>query len=249
MREYIKVNQDNIDKEHICCALSGKEANVKKVWMKQQYPYGYTFIKLNERAKVFVDFVPAEYAFSPIEAENMLFIYCLWVSGKYAKQGHASALLTLVEEEAMKLGKDGLVIVSSSKKKPFLSDYKFLMKKGFVIADEGYDDYILLYKPLHENAKVPKFCETVKQNKQSDSGLTLYYSNQCVFSEKYTKAVYEKAISNHWDMSIHKIENREEICKQGIISPLYSLFYQGKFITNEIMSVAKFEKLMEKLQE
>lgn len=27
---YLKINKDNIDREHICCAMSGKQSLVKK---------------------------------------------------------------------------------------------------------------------------------------------------------------------------------------------------------------------------
>ena len=31
---YIRITKDNIDKEHICCAMSGKQSDLKKEWMK-----------------------------------------------------------------------------------------------------------------------------------------------------------------------------------------------------------------------
>lgn len=249
MSEYIKVDESNIDKEHICCALSGNEANVKKGWMKEQYKHGYTFIKLNERAKVFIDYVASEYAFSPIKAKNMMFVYCLWVSGKYANQGHASKLLAMAEKDAIARGKDGMIFVSSKKKKSYLSDCKFLMKKGYDIVDEGYDDYHLMFKAFNKNVEKPCFLESVKHENENKDGLVLYYSNQCVFSEKYAKSIYDKAMVKGWDMKLIKLNNREDVCENGVISTSYSIFFDGRFVTNEIMSVAKFEKEMIKFYE
>lgn len=249
MSEYIRVDETNIDKEHICCALSGNEANVKKVWMKQQFEHGYTFIKLNERGKVFIDYVPSEYAFSPIKADNMMFVYCLWVSGKFAKQGHASKLLEMAEEDAIARGKDGMIFMSSKKKKSFLSDSKFLMKKGYEIVDEGYGDYVLMCKVFNENVVNPCFLESVKHEKDNEDGLILYYSNQCVFSEKYAKSMYDKAMEKGWEVKLIKLGNREDICEHGVISTSFSIFYNGRFVTNEIMTVVKFEKELSKLYE
>ena len=31
---YIRITEENIDKEHICCAMSGKQSAVKKEWLK-----------------------------------------------------------------------------------------------------------------------------------------------------------------------------------------------------------------------
>ena len=32
--DYIRVTRENIDKEHICCAMSGKQSLAKKEWLK-----------------------------------------------------------------------------------------------------------------------------------------------------------------------------------------------------------------------
>ena len=34
---YIRITKENIDKEHICCAMSGKNSIVKKEWLKQRF--------------------------------------------------------------------------------------------------------------------------------------------------------------------------------------------------------------------
>ena len=34
---YIRITKDNIDKEHICCAMSGKQSIMKKEWMKKRF--------------------------------------------------------------------------------------------------------------------------------------------------------------------------------------------------------------------
>ena len=34
---YIRITKENIDKEHICCAMSGKQSIVKKEWLKQSF--------------------------------------------------------------------------------------------------------------------------------------------------------------------------------------------------------------------
>lgn len=32
--DYIRITDDNIEKEHICCAMSGKQGVIKKEWLK-----------------------------------------------------------------------------------------------------------------------------------------------------------------------------------------------------------------------
>ncbi|AXG71550.1 hypothetical protein KORDIASMS9_03807 [Kordia sp. SMS9] len=91
MSEFIQLNAQNISKEHICCAISDKKCadsyQAKKEWLQKEFHNGYVFRRLNERAKVFIEYGPAETAWIPITASNYLNINCFWVSGKYKKNG------------------------------------------------------------------------------------------------------------------------------------------------------------------
>lgn len=60
-------------------------------------------------------------------------------------------------------GKKGLVILSSEKKKPFLSEPKYLKQKGIKIADKAKPYYELLYYPFDESDEKPNFKENVKE--------------------------------------------------------------------------------------
>ena len=95
--KFITLTKENIDKEHICCAFSDKKYKdgyeAKKTWVKREFDNGYVFRKLDERAKVFIEYVPAEKAWMPVDAPNYLMINCFWVSGQYKGKGYAKALL------------------------------------------------------------------------------------------------------------------------------------------------------------
>ena len=55
----ISVDSSNIDREHICCAISDKKGETcvssKKAWMKSQFTNGLVFKRLDARGKVFID--------------------------------------------------------------------------------------------------------------------------------------------------------------------------------------------------
>ena len=67
---YIRITEENIDKEHICCAMSGKQSLVKKEWLKRRFPEGLVFYRSEERGKCFIEYIPAENPWVPIEAEK-----------------------------------------------------------------------------------------------------------------------------------------------------------------------------------
>lgn len=67
---YIRITKENIDKEHICCAMSGKQSVAKKEWLRQRFDDGLVFYRSEERGKCFIEYIPAENAWVPIEADG-----------------------------------------------------------------------------------------------------------------------------------------------------------------------------------
>ena len=70
---YIRITKENIDREHICCAMSGKQSLAKKEWMKQRFDEGLVFYRSEERGKCFIEYIPAENAWVPIDADGDLY--------------------------------------------------------------------------------------------------------------------------------------------------------------------------------
>lgn len=93
----ITLTHDSIDQEHICCAISDKRCragvSAKKEWLKQRLPEGLRFKRLNVRHKVFIEYLPAEHAWAPIDAPGYMFINCFWVAGSYKGKGYGTKLL------------------------------------------------------------------------------------------------------------------------------------------------------------
>ena len=82
--EYIRVTKENLEKEHICCAISNNkdiQVSSKKAWLADRFDEGLVFLKSVERGKCFIEYIPAECAWNPIEAPGYMYINCLWVSG------------------------------------------------------------------------------------------------------------------------------------------------------------------------
>ena len=51
---YIRITKENIDTEHICCAMSGKQSIAKKTWMKQRFDEGLVFYRSEGRKREFL---------------------------------------------------------------------------------------------------------------------------------------------------------------------------------------------------
>ncbi|MBC8059697.1 MAG: YoaP domain-containing protein [Clostridiaceae bacterium] len=245
----INVDNSNIDTEHICCAIADKKGehcvSSKKIWLKECYNDGLIFKKLDVRGKVFIEFIPGENAWCPIIAEKYMFINCFWVSGQFKGQGYANKLLEECISAAKLQGKKGLVILSSKKKMPFLSDPKYLKHKGFQVCDIAEPYFELLYLPFEIGLEKPRFKECCKKGVTDKKGMVLYYSNQCPHTEKYAPMITEIAKKRGIDFTLLKYKTKEQA--QNAPSPFttYSFFYEGEFVTNEILSDNKFIKFLD----
>ncbi|PKM95423.1 MAG: GNAT family N-acetyltransferase [Firmicutes bacterium HGW-Firmicutes-1] len=246
--DIISVNNDNVDTEHICCAITDKKGECcvssKKAWLKERYDDGLVFKKLNARGKVFIEYIPAENAWCPIIAENYMFINCFWVSGQFKGQGYANKLLEGCIDDARSKGKNGLVILSSKKKIPFLSDPKYLKYKGFEQCDSAEPYYELLYLPFELGNEKPRFKECCKKGVIDNQGMVLYYSNQCPHTEKYVKIIHDIAKQQDQSLKVLKLNTTSEAQSAPAPFTTYSLFYNGRFVTNEILSEKKFEQFL-----
>ena len=245
--ELIKLTHENMEKEHICCAISNNQdiqVQSKKNWLRERLDEGLVFLKGNVRGKCFIEYIPAEYAWAPVEAKGYMYIDCLWVSGQFKGHGYSNLLLDACIRDSKEKGKKGLVVLSSKKKTGFLSDPKYMSYKGFQTADTAEPYFVLMYLPFAEDARLPCFRDTVRGQIDMPEGFVLYYTNQCPFTAKYVPILEEMAKARNAAFRSIPIRTKEDA--QNAPSPFttFSLFYDGQLVTHEILSEKKFDKIL-----
>lgn len=246
--EYIRVTNENIEKEHICCAISNRndrQVTSKKDWLKERFADGLVFLKSKQRGKCFIEYIPAEHAWNPIVADGYMYIDCLWVAGSLKGHGYSTELLHACMLDSKSKGKKGLCILSAAKKKPFLSDPKFLRYKGFTMSDEADHGIQLWQLPFTEHAALPKFKECAKHPQIDEMGYVLYYTSQCPFNAKYVPII--EAIAKEKSVTFKSVHLQNKEDAQNAPTPIttYALFFDGCYITNEQMNEKRFLKLLE----
>ena len=244
--EYIRVTKDNLETEHICCAISNNrdvQVASKKAWLADRFEEDLVFLKSTERGKCFIEYIPAENAWNPIDAPGYMYIDCLWVSGAFKGHGYSSELLGACIDDSRAQGKKGLCILSAAKKKPFLADPKYLKHKGFAVCDEADNGIQLWVLPFSADAGLPRFRECARHPHADGAGYVLYYTSQCPFNAKYVPIVERTAREHGIPFRAVHIEDRE--AAQNAPTPIttYALFCDGQYVTNEQMNDAKLLKL------
>lgn len=243
---YVRLTKDNLDSEHICCAISSNtdpQVASKKAWLRERMSEGLVFLKAEERGKCFIEYMPAEYAWVPIDADGYLHINCFWVSGGFKGHGYANDLLGRCVKDAKEQGKWGITVISSPKKQPFLSDPKYLAYKGFITADKAEPFFTLMYLPIVDDAPRPCFRSQVKSPQIEERGFVLYWTAGCPYTAKYVPLIEKTAALLGVPFKSVKLDNLEKVKNAPAAWTNYALFYEGKFITNEILSEKKFEQI------
>ncbi|WP_421617705.1 GNAT family N-acetyltransferase [Brevibacillus sp. TJ4] len=243
----IHITKQNIETEHICCALGAKQyehaVHEKKKWLTARMEEGLVFQRLDERAKVFIEYIPAEMAWVPLHAPNYMYINCLWVSGKYKENGYARQLLHACKEDAANRGMDGIVHIVGNKKYPYLSDRQFFAHMGFEVVDEAPPYFQLVAWKWNERAAQPSFRKLTKAA-HAEEGITIYYTAQCPFAVGVLDELRKIAENRQVPFQAHRITTKEEAQSGPLIWTTFGLFYNGEFITHEIVSPNKLDKLL-----
>ncbi len=249
---YKTLTKYNIDSEHICCAFSDKKCSesyeLKKQWLKREFDNGYVFRRLDERAKVFIEYGPAEKAWIPVTALNFLIVNCFWVSGKYKGNGHGKALLQHAIDEAMEKRRVGLVTVVGTKKYNFMSDTKWLMGQGFEICETTPAGFALLVKYLRSTETPPAFNESAKTGECPEkNGYAAYYSNRCPYSAYHVEnTLMETVKKRDLVLTTVKLDTMDKARSAPSPATIFSLFKDGKFVTTDISVCldSRFDKIV-----
>ena len=180
----------------------------------------------------------------PVHAPGYMLINCFWVAGSFKSKGNGKKLL----QECINDSKDknGIIVLSSKKKRPFLADKRFFIKQGFKVCDTADPYFELLLLTFKQDAPLPAFFNSARSAScQNSEGLTVYYTNACPYTDYYVNTEL-RILSEEAGipLTIKHIENHTQVQELGVPFSIYSVFYRGKFITHEILSRKKFEKLI-----
>ena len=246
MNEYINLDEKNIDKEHICCAIGDPKhqdgVDAKKEWIKSKLKDGHVFRKLNARGKIFIEYEPVETAWVPVIGKNYEYIYCLWVAGSFKGKGIGKELLEYAIEDSKEKKKSGICTLVAKKKKPFLGEKNFFLHYGFKVVD-SINDYELLALSF-DDKDIPKFSDSARKMEIDSNDFTIYYSNECPYVEYEVKELSDYAKDKKFKLNFIKIDSLDKAKNAPCVINNWANFYKGKFISNTILNANALEKLI-----
>jgi hypothetical protein len=107
---------------------------------------------------------------------------------------------------------------------------------------------LLEVKKINPNANNPKLKDAVKSGECADKdGIVVYFSNRCPFSEYHVNtSLKETAEKRNLPLKVIKLDTLEKAQTSPTPATIFSLFYNGKFITTDLSVCmdSRFDKIV-----
>jgi GNAT superfamily N-acetyltransferase len=224
--EIIDVNLKNLDQIGLFCHQSKKklEGYQSKIeWIKERFSEGlkYKILKVEERNKFayrgFIEYIPSEFNWRGIKADNFMVIHCIWVIGRHKGKGYASEMIQMAVDDAKALKMNGVVAIAI-KKGGWFPRVSLYEKLGFKPVDQFGKKYILYAKILNKSSAPPSFYSISDKIKQSyEKGITVLYTHQCPYYPAVLEDIEQFADNSNEPFRSKHITTAEEASKNIMI--------------------------------
>lgn len=244
----ITITPENAEKETFFCIKDTKRQGFKDKhhWFKKWHKKGLQLkILKNDEDKMigFIEYVPAKYAWRPIDADNYMFIHCTYIYAKKDRsKGYGAMLIDDAEKEAKAKGLDGLCVMTSNG--GWLANQTIFEKNGFTQL-ETKDRFQLMAKTWNHNAKKPRLLDWHSQQKKYN-GWHLSYADQCPWNEKSVAAILNVAMDHGINLNITKINTVKEAKRAPSGFGVFNLLHNGKLLEDHYLSATRFKNILKK---
>ena len=242
------VTPANVLKETLFCIADPSKPGFenKRQWFVQRYEEGLRLKILKDaegKRMAFIEYIPAEFAWRPVEAPGLMFIHCMFVYANQDKgKGNGSLLLHDCAKDAMARKMRGIAVMTS--KGAWIAGKRLFEKNGFVEVDRR-GRFELMVRKFDDCAPDPRLIDwTAKQ--QQYQGWHLLYADQCPWHEKSARALKESAAAHGIELHVHKIGSSREAREAPSGYGVYSLMRDGRLLEDHYISQTRFENILKK---
>lgn len=246
-KDFINLTEENLEKEHLCCIIRSRVLHpgveAKRKWLAENISRGHVFRKLNKKATAFIEYAPLENAWVPIEGDNFLYIYCLWVTGEEKNHGYGKELLEYCIKDAKRKGMSGVCFLGAKKQKGWLQNQSFACKYGFQAVDETPSGYLLF--ALAFDGTAPRFSNAARSEAIDSEELTIFYDHQCPFIYQKIEKIREYCMEKHVPLSLNYVDTLKKAKELPCPFNNWAVFYRGKFVTVNVLDIEQIGRLVE----
>jgi GNAT superfamily N-acetyltransferase len=165
-------------------------------WIKKRMSEGLKVKMLNtpdDGVVGYIEYVPGEHAWRAVNADDYMFIHCIYIQEKRCKgRGYGTLLLEDCVKDAKKANMNGVAVVT--RKGTWMVGKELFLRNGFEEVEKALPDFSLLVKKFKKPAPTPSFRGGWdKKLKEFSKGLTIISSGQCPYNVKMVNDIAEIA--------------------------------------------------------
>ncbi len=241
-----KVGPENLDECGVGC-LTNRDSDgyrAKVAWLRERFPEGLRLLMFRDaggKPLGFLEYVPGEYAWRPVDAAGWLFVHCLWVYRRGRQVGGLGALLIQAcLLEAQRTNATGVAAMVSDG--PWMAGREIFLRNGFVqVAESGR--FQLVIHRLRDGPE-PRFRDVPRDGERP--GLEIVVADQCPMLRKSVTDVAGEAAAHGLDPKITVLGSAAEAQRAASDYGVYGLFWNGRCLSDHYVSRGRFRNLLRK---
>lgn len=244
--EIIEVDEKNLAKYGFLCNTNKKHLGyqAKFAWLTEQFKNGLIIrlLQVDGKTQGYIEAIPGEFAWRPIEAKGYMFIQCIYTKAKKLRQlGYATKLIKEIEEYAREKDMKGVVSISSEGS--WLAGKSVFLKNSFQEV-ESFDRFDLMVHQFHKEMP-PKFKINVDLL-ANYRGLHLLYSAQCPYNVSVLPELQKTAKELNFELILHEIKSAEMAQKTPSLYGTFVLIHNQKIYADHYISKTRFRNILTK---
>ncbi len=242
-----KVGPENLLDCGIGCLTDPKNQGYqpKIEWLQKRFAEGLRLLLCrDEKGKplAFLEYVPGEYAWRPVDAKGWLFVHCLWVYPKGQKVGGlGSRLIRACLEEARQAHAMGVTAMVSDG--AWMAGKQVYLKNGFQQIAE-VDRFQLVIHHLKKGPE-PRFRD-ISGNMAKYRGLHIVYSAQCPMLPKSVNDLSEMATEHGLKLKVTMLNSAREAQDAPSYYGVFNLLWNGRLLADHYVSKGRFKNILRK---
>jgi len=242
-----KVGPDNVADCGIGCLTNPKNQGYepKVEWLRKRFAEGLRYLLFRDEKGgplAFLEYVPGEYAWRPVDAKGWLFVHCLWVYSAGQKRGGlGSRLIQACLAEARKAKAIGVAAMVSDG--PWMAGREVFLKNGFEQIAQA-DRFQMVVHRLRKGAE-PRFRD-IGGNAAKYQGLNIVYSAQCPMVPKSVNDLFEMAAEQGLKLKVTELKSAHQAQRAPSFYGVFSLIWNGRLLADHYVSRGRFKNILRK---
>ncbi len=251
--QIVDTDNENILELGICGYTNPKRQGYheKILWIEKQKQYNLTIKTLFSSVsgtQGMIEYIPGQYCWRPVDAQNHMFIHCLFVGHRkeYKNRGYGTALIQTCINDAKKQNMPGVAVVT--RKGSFMTNKDIYLKNKFEIIETSKPDFQLLALTF-KNSRRPSFInKPIESYSEYKKGLSILRADQCPYTVKNVEEIISLLEKDYCiTPKLVNLNSYQKAQKNPCPFGTFAIIYEGQIIAHHPISKKRFSNIMDKI--